>query len=152
MNTAAKQPIGKTYAQIIKFGRLLKNYQSASDLADDRPDVILGFVESIDKQLQWTKIDDFFTVFTPIKRYANDDTWDYKSTMEMIQDDLGTHFGKDDFKRLIMNSCFNNKYLPLLGFAFMTSISSMHGKQTGRNLFLDFLNNQSEEEPRHGKT
>jgi hypothetical protein len=137
-----KQSIGKTYAQLIKFGRLLENHKRANEITDDKPELIMHIVDMIDKDLRFTKVDDFFSIFPPIKRYKDDGSWDYKSTMEMRQERLGTHFGKDDFKHLIMSSCYENKYLHLVGLSFMWSISRMHERQTGGNLFMEFLNSR----------
>jgi hypothetical protein len=138
-----KQSIGKTYAQIIKFGRLLKNHKTANDFTDEHPEIVLAFVESIDKQLLWTSTDDFFSIFTPIKRYADDGMWDYHSTMKMRKERLGTHFGKDDFKHVIMTDCHQNKFLHLIGISFMWSISRMYQKQTGDSLLNGFFKSQN---------
>lgn len=136
------QSIGRTYAQLIMFGRLLENHHNADKMSDDHPELILHFVNLIDKNLRFTKVDDFFSVFTPIKRYADDGMWDYHSTMKMRNERLGTHFGKDDFKHVIMSDCHQNKYLHLVGISFMWSISRMHKNQTGRSVITDFFESQ----------
>jgi len=136
------QSIGKTYAQIIKFGRLLEDHTLATKMSKERPELILGFVESVERQLRFTEVDEFFALFPPIKRYGDDGTWDYNSTLEMRRDRLGTHFGKDDFKHLIMSSCYENRFVQLVGLSFMCSISSMHKKQTGRILITEFIDSQ----------
>lgn len=136
------QPIAKTYSQLIKFGRILENHQNANQMSDDHPEVILHFVNLLDKNLRFTKVDDFFSVFTPIKRYADDGMWDYSSTMKMREERLGTHFGKDDFKHLIMTDCHQNKFLHLIGISFIWSISRLHKKQTGRSMAADFFESQ----------
>lgn len=140
-----KQPLGKTYAQIIKFGRLLNNHTEANDFCDHHPEVVLQFVNAIDQQLMWTSVDEFFSVFPPIKEYRDDDTWDYKSTLKMKNERLGTHFGKDDFKHIIMTNCYENKWLHLVGISFMWSISRAYEDQTGRSAFMDFLQSQKKE-------
>jgi hypothetical protein len=137
------QTIGKTYAQLIKFGRLLENHEKANEVTDERPDIIFAFVESVDRQLLWTSTDDFFSVFPPVKRYVDDGSWDYKSTLDMRQERLGTHFGKDDFKHLIMNSCYENKHLRLVGVSFMWAISRIHKKRTGGSLLDEFLSRET---------
>lgn len=137
------QSIGKTYAQLIKFGRVLENHHRANQMCDEHPELILQFVALIDKSLRFTKVDDFFSVFTPIKRYADDGMWDYHSTMKMRQEKFGTHFGKDDFKHVIMSDCHQNKYLHLVGISFMWSISRMHEDRTGGSLLMDFLSSQT---------
>jgi hypothetical protein len=139
METPVKQSVGKTYAQLIRFGRLLENYKTANDLSRRHPGLILQFVDAVDHQLLWTSTDEFFSVFTPIKRYADDGMWDYKSTMEMRKERLGTHFGKDDFKQILMTKCHENRYLHLVGISFMWSISRIHMMKTGGNLALDFM-------------
>lgn len=140
MNATKKQSLGKTYAQIIKFGRLLENHQKAKEFTDDHPEVVMAFVDSIDRQLLWTSTDDFFSAFTPIKRYSDDGRWDYHSTMRMRKEQLGSHFGTGDFKDVIMSACHENKYLKLVGLSFTWSISRSHKKKTGRSLLMDFLN------------
>lgn len=137
-----KQSAGRTYAQLIKFGRLLESYDKAQAMCDEHPEVILAFVDSIERQLLWTKTDDFFSLFPPIKHYEDDGIWDYHSTMAMRKEELGTHFGKDDFKELLMNRCYENEYLQLVGIAFVWSISRMHKDQTGRSLAQDFLSSR----------
>jgi hypothetical protein len=134
------QSIGKTYAQLIKFGRVLENHKKANKMSDENPNHILAFVDSVDCQLLWTSTDDFFSVFTPVKRYADDGRWDYRSTMKMRAEELGTHFGKNDFKQLLMSDWHQNKYLHLVGISFMWSISRVHGVRTGGSLLNDFLN------------
>lgn len=139
MTTAKTKNVGRTYAQLIKFGRLLESHEKAQAMCDEHPEVILAFVDSIDRRLLWTKIDDFFSLFPPVKRYEDDGMWDYKSTIEMRREQLGTHFGKNDFKKLIVTSCYENKYLHLVGISSMWSVSRMHKARTGGSLFLDFL-------------
>lgn len=135
-----EQSIGKTYAQLINFGRMLKNHHHAQQVCDEYPEQVLAFVNMIDQQLRFTKVDDFFSLFPPIKRYKDDGIWDYKSTMQMRKEELGSHFGKDAFKNLIMTTCYENKYLRLVGLSFMWSISRVHENRTGRDMLEDFIN------------
>ena len=137
-----KQPVPKVYAQLIKFGRLLKSEKTLDDMANERPDLILSFVWSVEHQLMFTKVEDFFSIFPPIKRYEEDGTWNYRSTLEMAKERLGTHFGKDDFKHLLMTHCYENKWLRQIGVGFMMSISRAHKNRTGRSMLVDFLENR----------
>ena len=139
-----KQPLSKTYSQLIKFGRLLEKHHIASNMAHERPDIILSFVEGINRQLRFTKVDEFFSLFPPIKRYEEDGTWNYKSTMEMIKNDLGSHFGKSDFIHLLTTHCYENKWLKLVGLANTLAISEMYKRQNGRSLIFEFLDSQQE--------
>lgn len=137
-----KKESAVTYAAIIRFGRLLESKTTTRKIVSEKPEIVLGFVESVDKALLWTSIDDFFLLFPPIKRYENDGTWDYASTQEMRKNRLGTHFGKDDFKHLLMTTCYENKFAQNVGYAFIESISSMHNRLTGRNMMVDFFESQ----------
>jgi hypothetical protein len=134
-----KQSTGKTYAQLIKFGRMLENHHKAQLMSEERPEVILAIVDSIDRQITWTKIDDFFSLFPPLKRYVDDGRWNYKSTLEMREEELGTYFGKDDFKYLLMTHCYENKFLRLIGLAFAWSVGRAHKQITGSELLDTFI-------------
>lgn len=138
----SQQSLGKTYAQIINFGRILESRKYAKLISEDKPEIVLGFVEAIDRQLLWTEVDKFFELFPPIKRYENDGSWDYESTQKMRKEKLGTHFGKDDFKHLLMTTCYENKFLQNIGYAFIDSISEMHKRTTGRSMMMDFFESQ----------
>lgn len=130
------------YNHLIKLGRILKDHKTASELAEQYPSETLGCIESIDRQMRFTKVSDFFSLFPPIKRYADDGVWDYKSTLSMIEKRLGTHFGKDDFKHLLMSECYENKFVHLVGYAFMCSISRIHKQRTGTSAFEKFFAEQ----------
>ncbi|GMA52013.1 hypothetical protein GCM10025857_68190 [Alicyclobacillus contaminans] len=130
------------YAQLIKFGRVLENHSFASDFAKQYPEEVVAFVEATDRQVRFTPVADFFSLFPPIKRYADDGMWDYHSTLRMIEERLGTHFGKDEFKHLLMSDCYENRFVHLVGYAFMLAISELYKRQTGMSAFEAFLMEQ----------
>jgi hypothetical protein len=121
------------YNLIIRFGRMISNGHKFE------PELVLSTIQYIDKELRWTPIADFFTLFPPIKNHEDDGTWDYKTTNEMIQRDLGERFGKGDFLHLLMNRCYENKYLEFVGMAFVIATSDMSRKRTGRHLLTEFF-------------
>lgn len=137
MNTTSA---ANAYSKLIRLGRMLKDHSHANKIVDDAPEVILSIVNTIEVWLRFTPVDDFFSIFPPLKRYDDDGTWDYQSTLKMRQDLLGTHFGKDDFKHLIMSSCYENKWLRLVGVSYMWSISRIYKRENGKDMLLDFLN------------
>lgn len=126
------------YESMIKFGRLLAG-SPKFDLASERPELIIHFVKLIEKELLFKPVDDFFSLFPPIKRYKDDGSWDYFSTQKMRKEKLGTHFGKGDLAHLLMTTCYENKYIQALGDSLINSISEMHKLQTGRSLAMDIL-------------
>ena len=103
------------------------------------PEMILGIVEIIEKKIRWTPIEEFFQLFPPIKRYADDGMWDYKSTKNMIEKDFGETFGKDDFKKLLMTKCYENRYVTRIGIAWVTSISDIKRRVTGTSVMESFF-------------
>lgn len=126
------------YESMIKFGRIL--YGSPKiDMAEKNPELIVHFVKLVEKDLMFKPIDDFFSLFPPIKRYKDDGSWDYFSTQTMRQEKLGTHFGKGDLAHLLMTTCYENKFIQALGDSLIESITNMHRNATGRSLMMDFL-------------
>lgn len=128
----------EVYAKLIRFGRMLSDHRTASRYSKEHPGIVLSFVNAVDQELLWTSIDDFFSLFPPIKRYEEDGTWDFNSTIEM-RNEFGTKFGKDEFKELLMSRCYENKWIHLVGFSFMLSISRTYEYQTGRNVLSEFF-------------
>ncbi|MCP1355055.1 hypothetical protein [Aneurinibacillus migulanus] len=104
------------------------------------PEQIIGIVDFIDKKLKWKSVDEFFEIFPPIKRYKNDGIWDYHSTLEMRRKRLGERFTGNDFKMLIMTTCYENKYLSEIGFAWMIAVSELSKRTTGKSTFERFIN------------
>lgn len=123
---------------MIKFGRLLVGSPKL-DMASERPELIIQFVKLVEKELLFKPIDDFFSLFPPIKRYKDDGSWDFFSTQQMRKEKLGTHFGKGDLAHLLMTTCYENKFIQALGDALIESITNMHNINTGRSLLMDFL-------------
>jgi len=130
------------YAAMIKYGRILKDKENRDLIIDERPELIVNFVSLIEKELIFTPVDDFFSLFPPIKRYEDDGIWNYSSTLKMKTERLGTHFGKGDLIHLLMTTCYENKYLHILGVSLMEAISNIHSKRTGRSLMMDWLESQ----------
>ncbi|MBN6886996.1 hypothetical protein ACUXCC_002003 [Cytobacillus horneckiae] len=106
------------------------------------PDLMISLVDVIEKKIRWTPIDEFFQLFPPVKRYEDDGIWDYKSTLEMVANKFGETFGKDDFKYLLMTSCYENKFIQNIGFAWMDAISDLRQQQTGMSVMEEFLKKQ----------
>ncbi|MCL6599531.1 MAG: hypothetical protein K6T81_12435 [Alicyclobacillus macrosporangiidus] len=130
------------YSALIKFGRTLEDHSFASYFAEQYPEYVVAFVEQVDRELRFTPVSDFFSVFPPVKRYADDGIWDYHSTLRMIDRRLGTHFGKNDFKHLLMTECYENRFVHLVGYAFMLAVSALYRRQTGMGALEAFLINQ----------
>lgn len=126
------------YESMIKFGRLLVGSPDV-DMPLKNPELIINFVKLVEKGLLFQPIDEFFSLFPPIKRYKDDDTWDYFSTQKMRKEKLGTHFGKGDLAHLLMTTCYENRFIQELGDALIESITEMHKLTTGRSLLMDFL-------------
>jgi len=121
-----RQKLG--YRNLIILGRNIRNG------AKYEPEEILAVVHKIEEQLMWTPIEDFFRLFPPIKRYEDDGSWNYQSTLEMIKSEFGERFGKDDLIKLPMTHCYENKFVQTVGIKFMLSISELHRRRTGVTL------------------
>jgi len=132
------------YEMLLKLGRKLRDHTGTSETARRNPELIISTVVAAERSLLWTKVDDFFSLFPPIKRYEDDGSWDYKSTLQMIESDLGTSFGKDDLKMLLMSKCYENKYIHLVGFAYMIAVSEMMKRATGESAFVRFMREERE--------
>lgn len=124
------------YNSIIIIGKALTNGMKPADLD------IVATVDNLERQLQWTRVDQFFQVFPPIKNYQEDGTWCYKSTMEMIRTEFGERFSKDDFKKLLMTRCYENRYLSALGLSWVIAVSNLRRKETGISAIEEFLNGE----------
>ncbi|WP_027725452.1 hypothetical protein [Tuberibacillus calidus] len=125
----------EAYNLLIRFGRYLDEGK------EFKPEVVLSTVEYIDRKLRWTPVKDFFRLFPPIKDYDNESGWwDYQSTLEMIKNDFGKRFGKDDFKHLLMNACYENRFVQEVGVAYLKAIRRMSIRKIGRDPVAEFLN------------
>lgn len=127
----SRQKIG--YRNLLVLGRKLKagvKYE---------PEQIIMAISLIEEQLMWTPIEDFFRLFPPIKRYADDGMWDYKSTLQMIERDFGERFGKGDFTTLLMTKCYENPFVHAVGIAFMKATAELYRRQTGKSLVEEAL-------------
>ncbi|MFD2334740.1 hypothetical protein ACFSR7_36315 [Cohnella sp. GCM10020058] len=118
----------------MKLGRILENHRYASEFARENPHIVLTIVNAADKELRWTKVSEFFSLFPPIKRYEDDGTWCYNSTKKMIREDFRETFGKGDIKMLLMTRCYENKFFHLVGFAYMCATSELSKRKTGESL------------------
>lgn len=95
---------------------------------------IVAFVYKIEEQLRWTPTQDFFRLFPPIKRYEDDGSWNYHDALEMINREFGERFGKNDFLKLLMTHCYENKFVQLVGIKFLLATSEIYKKKTGLSL------------------
>lgn len=121
------------YRNLLVLGRNLKAG------AKYEPEEIIAAISLIEEQLLWTPVEDFFRLFPPIKRYTDDGTWDYKSTLKMIEEDLGERFGKGDFLKLLMMGCYENPFVNRVGIAFMKATSELYRKKTGKSLLEEAM-------------
>ncbi|MBA2878007.1 hypothetical protein HNR63_001061 [Anoxybacillus kamchatkensis] len=121
-----RQKIG--YRNLIVLGRNIRNG------AQYKPEEILAFVHTIEEQLRWTPTEDFFCLFPPIKRYEDDGSWSYHGTLEMINREFGERFGKNDFLKLLMTHCYDNKFVRIVGIKFLLATSTIYRKRTGMSL------------------
>ena len=133
------------YEMLLKLGRKLGSHSGASEYARSNPESVLSTVATAEKALLWTKIGDFFSLFPPIKRYDDDGSWDYKSTLQMIKKDFGTSFGKDDLKMLLMSKCYENKFIHLVGFAYMLAVSEVMKRATGEGALARFMREERDQ-------
>ncbi|KON87487.1 hypothetical protein AF332_12045 [Sporosarcina globispora] len=116
----------EAYNQLIKLGRKIKSDKSIKDRS---PEYIVNEIDSIEKKLQWSSIDDFFKLFPPVKKNADDGTWNYKSALEFIRINFGERFGRDDFKKIITNGLYENPYLFKVGVAYLISLSRVDDEE-----------------------
>jgi hypothetical protein len=121
-----RQKLG--YRNLLVLGRNIKHG------ARYTPEEIIAFVSKIEEQLMWTPTKDFFRLFPPIKRYEDDGSWSYHSTLEMIDREFGERFGKGDFLKLLMTHCYENKFVQLVGIKFLLSTSELYRRRTGMSL------------------
>jgi hypothetical protein len=129
-----KKQLPNAYTQMIIYGRALE-----AGLLDYKPGELIALVDHWEEKLRWTPVKGFFQLFPPIKRYNEPDVWDYNSTTEMIENELGERFGKDDLKDLLMTHCYENEYLQSIGVHYLKAISDLRKKKTGISLASEFL-------------
>jgi hypothetical protein len=122
------------YNLLIRFGRMLEDGHKFS------PELVLSTVQYIDNNLRWTPVEDFFRLFPPLKRYEDDGSWDYNSTLDFRKERFGERFGKDDFLELLMNTTYENRFLRRVGLAFMLATSRIRKRRTGMTMVEEFLN------------
>lgn len=118
------------YAMIIRVGRIVKNHPN---VPTDNPLGILHALRIAERELMFTPIEDFFSIFPPIKRYEDDGSWDYKSTLDFRNENFGTHFGRGDLMKLLMTRCYENKFVGRFGIAIMQAIGKQYENRTRRN-------------------
>ncbi|WP_041638026.1 hypothetical protein [Anoxybacillus flavithermus] len=121
-----RQKLG--YRNLLVLGRNIKHG------ARYTPEEIIAFVSKIEEQLMWTPTKDFFRLFPPIKRYEDDGSWSYHDTLKMINREFGERFGKNDFLKLLMTHCYENKFVQMVGIKFMLATSEIYRKKTGLSL------------------
>lgn len=121
----------KAYGKLIVIGRFIVNHPH---YVQEQPEAIISAAHYLERELKFTPIDDFFSLFPPIKRYCNDGRWDYSSTNEMRAKLFGTHFGKGDLMQLLMSSCYENRFVQGFGFALMVALRLEYERLTGRDL------------------
>lgn len=126
--------MSEPYNMIIKLGRLIRNYGFQ---VEDDPQGTFNYFSIMSDLMEGRSVEEFFTVFPPIKTYQDDGTWNYQSTLEFKQK-LGKTFTRESFQSLLMSHCYENKYLLPLGLAFMNCISSLHEQKTGRSVMEDW--------------
>lgn len=122
------------YNLMIKMGRELVK---GSKLPEEKPKMFLGFIDDVSYLMSGRKVDDFFTLFPPVKKYEDYGTWNYQSTLN-FKNDLGEYFTEDSFKELLMTYCYENELIHKLGVGFMTSVSELHRQQTGKGVMEEF--------------
>ncbi|MBT2601248.1 MULTISPECIES: hypothetical protein [unclassified Oceanobacillus] len=127
------------YNMIIKLGRLIKNdgFQVKKN-----PQGVFNYFSLLSDLMEGRSVEEFFTVFPPIKDYEDHGSWNYQSTIELKQE-LGEKFTRESFQSLLMSHCYESKYLLPLGIAFMNCISLLHETRTGRSVMEDWaINNE----------
>lgn len=131
----------KAYGSLIVIGRFIVNHPN---YVRQHPEAVISAAHHFENELQFTPIDDFFSLFPPIKRYCDDGRWDFGSTNEMRAELFGTHFGKGDLMQLLMSSCYENKFVQGFGFALMVAIRLEHERLTGRDLVEEAISKSKE--------
>ncbi|WP_079708581.1 hypothetical protein [Paraliobacillus ryukyuensis] len=121
------------YNMMIKLGRLI---EQGLDV-DEQPKEVFNYFSVMSDFMEGKSVDAFFNVFPPIKRYEDDGTWDYFSTLRLKQK-LGKTFTRESFQELLMSHCYENIYLMNLGSAFMSCISNMYEKENGRSVMEEW--------------
>lgn len=118
------------YNMMIKLGRLIidKGFK-----VEDNPHEVFNYFSAMSDYMEGRSVNEFFTLFPPIKRYEDDGTWDYHSTLELKQK-LGETFTRESFQEILMSHCYENKYIWVLGLAFMNCIDCLYEKEKGRSV------------------
>ncbi|MEH7753649.1 hypothetical protein V7457_21355 [Bacillus toyonensis] len=129
--------IDNPYNLLIKLGRILDGFPT--EFAKTTPDLVLMVINKVDELMLFKRIEEFFTLFPPIKNYVEDGTWTYKNTLEYVANNHGEYFGKDVFKEFLMNRCYENKFVFNVGLAFMIAISTIRRRKTGMGMFTEFF-------------
>lgn len=129
--------VNNPYNLLIKLGRILDG--SPTEFARTNPELVLTVINKVDELILFKRIEDFFSLFPPIKNYVEDGTWTYKSILEHVANNHGEYFGKDVFKEFLMNRCYENKFIYNVGLAFMIAVSTIRRRETGTDMFTEFF-------------
>ncbi|GEM_PF-1339988 len=127
-------PAAEAYGMLVRLGRIAINHPN---LPEEKPEAFIHAAQYMERELIFTPIDDFFSLFPPIKRYCDDGSWDYASTNKMRKERFGTHFGKGDLPHLLMTGCYENRFVQRFGLALMMSIRVEHERRTGGDLIQE---------------
>lgn len=125
------------YNMMISLGRMIVDKGLK---VEEQPEEVLNYFSVMSDLMKGRSVNEFFTVFPPVKRYADDGTWDYFSTLELKQR-LGETFTRESFQELLMSHCYENKYMWVLGLAFMNCISVLHEQRNGRSVMEEWAIN-----------
>ncbi|PGE98895.1 hypothetical protein COF51_06920 [Bacillus pseudomycoides] len=129
--------VNNPYNLLIKLGRILDGFPT--EFAKTNPELVLMIINKVDELILFKRIEEFFTLFPPIKNYVEDGTWTYKNTLEYVANNHGEYFGKDVFKEFLMNRCYENKFIFNVGLAFMIAISTIRRREIGIDMFTEFF-------------
>ena len=129
--------VNNPYNLLIKLGRILDGFPA--EFAKTNPELVLMVINKVDELILFKRIEEFFMLFPPIKNYVEDGTWTYKNTLEHVANNHGEYFGKDVFKEILMNRCYENKFIFNVGLAFMIAISTIRRRETRIDMFTEFF-------------
>lgn len=122
------------YNMMIKLGRaVLDNGLKVEDHLQE----VFNYFSVMSDLMEGESVEEFFTVFPPIKRYVDDGSWNYDSSLKR-KNNLGKTFTRESFQHLLMTSCYENKFLCALGLSFMRCISELYKRENNRSLMEEW--------------
>jgi hypothetical protein len=127
------------YNSMIRIGRLLR-YNKITP--ENNAAELQEYFAALESHMAGRSTEEFFQLFPPIKRYEDDGSWHYPSSLEFKRE-LGPLFTKESFMELLMTRCYENPFISRLGIAFMRSAHAVYMQQTGKSMTVTYLRGSS---------